>query len=190
VSERATQLFQTADAQVGDLIALLRDADDAVLRAPCPGREKLGDGTIAAVAMHTAENYHRIAEYVGANAQPSSRTQKRRHRIPVGAHRRHGRRDHGDAMAAYRSENIDPPSLLGRLETARAQLRALSELSDEQLAAVPPADEMRFADGQRTLEQIVVSLLKHQSHQCGSLAAALGQTGRAAGSASSEDLRH
>ena len=191
MSERATQLFQTADAQIGDLIALLGAADAAALHAPCPGREKLGDGTVAAVAMHTADNYHRIAEYLGADPQPRSRTAKRRHRIPasLGAHRRHGRRDHSDAMAAYRAENIDPPSLLERLETARARLRPLSELSDEQLAAVPPADEMRFADGQRTLEQIVVSLLKHQGHQCGALAAALGHTRRADGAAGTEDFR-
>lgn len=191
MSERATELFQTADKQIGDLITLLGEADDAALRAPCAGREKLGDGTVAAVAMHTADNYHRIAEYLGADAQPTSRRPIRRHRIPVfgGAHNRPGGHDHGDRMATYRSDKIDPRSLLERLETARARLRPLSELSDERLAAVPPADGMRFADGQRTLEQIVVSLLNHQRHQCGVLAAALDHSSRVEGSASPEDLR-
>lgn len=182
MSERATQLFQTADKQIGDLIALLGAADDAALHAPCPGREKLGDGTVAAVAMHTADNYHRIAEYLVPDAQPSRHTPQRRHRIPVfgGAHNRRGGHDHGGGAGEYRSDKIDPPRLLERLETARARLRPLSELSDARLAAVPPASEMRFADGQRRIEQIVVSLLNHQSHQCDALAAALARSGRAA----------
>ena len=32
---------------------------------------------------------------------------------------------------------------------------------------------MKFADGERTLEQIVASLLKHQRHQVAALAAGL-----------------
>jgi hypothetical protein len=39
--------------------------------------------------------------------------------------------------------------------------------------SVPPAGEMKFADGERTLEQIIASLLKHQRHQVDALAAAL-----------------
>jgi hypothetical protein len=51
---------------------------------------------------------------------------------------------------------------------------------------VPPADEMRFADGQRTLEQVVVSLLNHQRRQCAALATFTTATTcrRRAGSAS------
>jgi hypothetical protein len=182
MSERATQLFQTADRQIADLIALLGAADDPALHAPCPGREKLGDGTVAAVAMHTADNYHRIAEYLGTDAQSGDRKPDRRHRVPVfgGAHSLRGGHGHTGGAGEYRSETIDPRSLLERLERARARLSALAELSDERLAAVPPASEMRFADGQRTLEQIVVSLLNHQRHQCGALAAALAGPGRAA----------
>jgi len=36
-----------------------------------------------------------------------------------------------------------------------------------------PAGEMKFADGERTLEQIVASLLKHQDHQVAAIAAGL-----------------
>lgn len=181
MSERAAHLFQTADEQIADLMARLGAAGDAALHASCPGREKLGDGTVAAVAMHTADNYHRIAEYLAADAPPSCRAPERRHRIPrsLGAHRRPGGRDHGDGPATYRSENIDRRSLLERLATARTRLSPLAEVSNERLAAVLPADEMRFADGQRTLEQIVVSLLNHQRHQCDALAAALAGPGRA-----------
>jgi DinB superfamily len=181
MSQRATQLFQTADDQISDLIALLDAADDAALRAPCAGREKLGDGSVAAVAMHTADNYHRIAEYLDAGAQSGHRTPDRRHRIPMfgGAHNRRGGHGHSSGAGDCRSDKIDPRALLERLDTARARLRPLAELSDERLAAVPPASDMRFADGQRTLEQIVVSLLNHQRHQCDALSAALAGSGRA-----------
>jgi hypothetical protein len=182
MSERATQLFQTADDQISDLIALLEAADDATLHAPCAGRDKLGDGVVAAVAMHTADNYHRIAEYLDADARSGHRKPDRRHRMPVfgGAHNRRGGHDHSGDAGEYRSDKIDRRSLLERLETARARLSPLAELSDERLAAVPPASEMRFADGQRTLEQIVVSLLNHQRHQCDALTAALAGSGRSA----------
>ena len=59
MSGRAAQLFQAADEQISDLIAVLDAADEAALRAPCAGREKLGDGTVAAIAMHTADNIDR-----------------------------------------------------------------------------------------------------------------------------------
>jgi hypothetical protein len=180
VSGRAAQLFQTAEEQLSDLIAPLGAADQAALHAPCPGREKLGDGTVVAIAMHTADNYHRIAEYLSATTQPGSHKPQHRHRSPAlsEAHSRRPGPDHNAGAAAYSSDNIDPRSLLERLATARARLKPLAELSDEQLAAVPPASEMRFADGQRTLDQIVVSLLTHQRHQCDALAAALGGSGQ------------
>jgi hypothetical protein len=132
--------------------------------------------------MHTADNYHRIAEYLDPDAQPSHRKPDRRHRIPVfgGAHNQRGGNDPSGGAGEYRSDKIDPRSLLERLESARARLSPLAELSDERLAAVPPASEMRFADGQRTLEEIVVSLLNHQRHQCDALSAALAGPGRAA----------
>jgi hypothetical protein len=182
MSERATQLFRTADDQISALIALLDAAGDAALHAPCAGREKLGDGSVAAVAMHTADNYHRIAEYLDADAQPGHGKAGRRHRIPAfgGAHNRPRGHDHRGGGAEYRSDKIDRRRLLERLETARARLTPLAELSEERLAAVPPANEMRFADGQRTLEQIVISLLNHQRHQCDVLSAALAGSGRAA----------
>ena len=167
--------MQTADEQISDLIALLGAADEAALRAPCAGREKLGDGTVAAIAMHAADNYHRIAEYLIATTEPRSHTPPRRHHIPSfrGAHSPRGGADHGAGGAAYRADDIDSRRLLERLATARARLTRLAELSDERLAAVPPAGDIRFADGERTLEQIVAGLLNHQRHQCEALAVAL-----------------
>lgn len=181
MSERAVQLFRAADEQIANLIALLGAADEQALHTTCPGREKLGDGTVAAVAMHTADNYHRIAEYLGAGTRPGNHRPKRGHHIPsfVGAHSARGGYGHADGGVEYAARSIDRQRLLERLATARARLSSLAELSDEQLSAVPLASEMRFADGQRTLEQIVVSLLNHQRHQCDALAAALPSSGRA-----------
>jgi len=63
--------------------------------------------------------------------------------------------------------------LLDRLSAARDAFAPLANLTDEQLDTVPAASDMRFCDGQRTLEQIVTSLLNHQSHQVAALRAAL-----------------
>jgi hypothetical protein len=182
MSGRAAQLFQTADEQISDLIALLGAAGEAALHAPCAGREKLGDGSVAATAMHTADNYHRIAEYLSVTTDASShKPQRRRHMPPfLGAHSARRGPDHSAGGAAYRADNIDSRSLLERLATARDRLTPLTELSDEQLAAVPPAGDIRFADGQRTLAQIVAGLLNHQRHQCDALAAALAGSGQGA----------
>ena len=109
MSERATQLFQTVDDQISNLIALLDAADDTALREPCAGREKLGDGSVVAVAMHTADNYHRIAEYLDADAQPAHRKPDRRHRIPVfgGGHSRPGgHEDSGDGRNTGQTKSI------------------------------------------------------------------------------------
>jgi hypothetical protein len=64
MSDRGTQLLQAADSQITELTALLGARDEAALSLPCPGREKLGDGTVAACAAHTAEDYLRIAAFI------------------------------------------------------------------------------------------------------------------------------
>jgi hypothetical protein len=65
MTDRGQQLHATADAQVGGLIGLDLTLDETALRRPCPGREKLSDGTVGASARHTADNYHRIADHDG-----------------------------------------------------------------------------------------------------------------------------
>jgi hypothetical protein len=42
-----------------------------------------------------------------------------------------------------------------------------------QLDTVPPASDMKFCDGQRTLEQVVTNLLNHQNHQLDALKTAI-----------------
>jgi hypothetical protein len=178
MSERATQLHQLADGQLSELIGLLSTRDEAALRLPCPGREKLGDGTVAACASHTADNYLRIAAFLcGEDHQPAAHGDRGRgpHRVPSFLRARGHRSGHdqGGHSAPHRAENVDRAGLLERLSSGRDALGILRELTDEQLDAVPPASDMKFCDGQRTLQQIVTNLLNHQTHQLDTLKAAL-----------------
>jgi hypothetical protein len=155
VNTRAPRLLEEAIQQIDTLADSLSRARQAALARPCPGRRKLGDGTVGAVATHTTDNYHRVAEFLRASR---------------GTEARHPASPHG---AGYGAEDVDLGDLLDRLETAKHALAVLAELDDEALDTVPPADDMKFTDGERTLEQIVASILKHQRHQVDALAAAL-----------------
>jgi hypothetical protein len=52
-----------------------------------------------------------------------------------------------------------------QLNASRETLARIAELTHSQLDAVPPKDSFRFCDGQRTLEQVLAGLFKHQAHQ-------------------------
>lgn len=155
MSDRATQLADTADRQITDLANHLSTTNDAVLRNACPGREKLADRTIAAVAQHTADTYHRIASFArGDHAREDQPHQRHRH--------------------GPTENNVDLGALLERLATARHAFDAIGDLTDKELNTVPPAGAARFCDGQRTLEQVLTSMLKHQRHQIDAVKAAIG----------------
>jgi hypothetical protein len=145
---RAAALFATATEQISELIDLLATQSDAVLMLPCPGRGKLGDGSVGATAAHTAASYHRIAAFLEGTADA----------------------DGGE----HQAPSLDRDDLLERLSSARHALASLAQLTDEQLDVVPVASEMRFCDGRRTLEEILSSLLKHQRHQIDAVKAAVG----------------
>jgi len=182
--ERAHQLAATAHVQIGELIDLLGTLDQAALDRPCPGREKLGDGTIGAAARHTADNYQRIAAFAQTNDRVTAAHQPAAHgghRIP-GLLRAlgHGPRDHApqghDADQhdnGYTADNIDLNAVVAQLGASRDTLGRIAELTDSQLDRVPPKDSFRFCDGQRTLEQVLAGLLTHQAHQLQALSAAL-----------------
>jgi hypothetical protein len=155
VSRRAQQLHESADGQIGELADRLSAAGEAGLARPCPGRERLGDGTVGAVAAHTTDNFHRIARFVAALRDGGE------HHQPI---------QHGEGG---RASEVELDVLLARLAAAREALATIGHLTDEQLDSVPPAGEMRFVDGERTVEQIVASMLKHQRHQVDALAAGL-----------------
>jgi hypothetical protein len=171
MTERAQQLSGTAEGQINELIDLLSTLDRSALSRPCPGREKLGDGTIGAAVRHTADNYQRIAGFVETSDRMSAAHGG--HRIPkflrALGHRPqdHASQDHGADQRhnGYTADNIDIDSVVEQLNGARDALGQIAELTDRQLDQVPPKDSFRFCDGQRTLEQVLAGLLKHQAHQ-------------------------
>ena len=189
--ERSKQLHATADRQIEALIGLLSTLDEATLRLPCPGREKLGDGTVAASAWHAADNYQRIAAFVQTSDRMSAAHQPPQHaahRVPrflraLG----HGPTDQaehsrGTAQHEHQSaaDTIDLGAVIEQLSASRGALSRIAELSDSQLEAIPPKDGFRFCDGQRTLEQVLASLLKHQGHHVDALTEATSSQAGAA----------
>jgi len=183
MTERGQELAATADQQIAELIDLLVALDQAALDRPCPGREKLGDGTIAAAARHTADNYQRIAGFVQTSDHMSAGHQPQGggHRMPrflraLGhgpqdhAERGHGAGRHDDQ---YTAVTTDPAAVVEALTAARDALGRIAELTDSQLDQIPPKDVFRFCDGQRTLEQVLAALLKHQAHQVDALTTAV-----------------
>ena len=155
MTERGKKLRATVDQQITALADLIRTLDEPALRLPCPGREKLGDGTVAASAKLATQNYQRIGKFVATADRMSD-----------------GRR-HDDS---YTAETTDPADLIEQLSAAREDLSGIAELTDQQLDAVPAKDSFRFCDGQRTVEQVLAGLLKHQDHQVRALKAALSPT--------------
>jgi hypothetical protein len=181
--ERGTALHATADEQIAELIAFISTADEVALRLPCPGREKLGDGTVGASIRHTADNYQRIAAFVQTSDRMSGTHQPGQHgghRIPAFLRAfGHGPADHGKHDRGpgqhdneYRADNIDQRAVIAQLSASRDGLSQIAALNDRQLGAIPPKESFRFCDGQRTLEQVIASLLKHQRHQLDALKAA------------------
>jgi hypothetical protein len=148
MSERGTALLATADGQIEELISLVSGVGESGLMLPCPGREQLGDGTVAACVAHTTGRYRMIGEFL-------------RGIVEVGMTGGHG--------------SLDTSGLPEQLAAARQAFAELTELlTDERLASVPAAGSFRFCDGQRTLEQVFAGLLKHQAHQVEAVRVALG----------------
>jgi hypothetical protein len=172
MTERAHELSAAADNQLDQLIKALNALDEAALARPCPGRDKLGDGTTGAAISHTADNYQRIAGFVETSNRMSTAHQRGSgHQIPkflraLGhATTEHMPRQHADEHQHAYTAKVDIAEVLEQLEASRTKLSRLAELSDDQLDAIPPKDSFRFCDGQRTLDQVLTSLFKHQSHQ-------------------------
>lgn len=147
---RAEKLHSEAAGQIDALIEFAANLESADLHRPCPGRERLGDGSVGTLLAHTADNYLRICACLRGDA-PSTE----------GGHRPG---HHGPGEAA------NPGELRDRLARARVELGRIAELDGDELDSIPAAGSFRFADGNRTVEQIVGALLTHQGHQVEALA--------------------
>jgi hypothetical protein len=165
MSERGKTLTAAAEVQIEELTELIASREDSFLRMPCPGRENLGDGSVAACAMHAADNYRRIGSFAlhAAGAHEGGASANGAGDRSTAASPRGGTRR--PSHMAPQSQRIDRRHILETLRAARTAIVPIAELSDVQLDSVPPADEMRFCDGQRTLEQILTAMLRHQDHQ-------------------------
>jgi hypothetical protein len=127
MTERAQQLHATTDAQISELMSLISTLDDAALRLPCPGREKLGDGTIAASARRTADSYQRIGAFVQTSGRMSGThqpDQHRAHRIPrllraLG----HGPADHAEHGPANTTARAPPTTSILALSLTSSRHR-------------------------------------------------------------------
>jgi hypothetical protein len=179
MSDRAQQLYETADRQIAGVIELVSNVDQSMMRRPCGGREKLGDGTVAASAQHTADNYQRIAAFIQTSDRMSathSGTKPGGHSIPrfmrALGHRPPEHADHGPGGGhgePYSADRVSQPELITQLGTTRASLRNIADLTDMQLDSIPPDGSFRFCDGKRSLHQVLEGLLKHQDHQISAL---------------------
>ena len=139
MSERGTQLFQMADGQLSELIGLLSTCDEAGLILPCPGRQKLADGTVGAVATHTAANYVRIAGLIAADptAPPSNGTH-RSLRSNTSRFGRRGQGEHGPRMHGPGAAGpTDRAGVLDRLSRGREAMRVLAGLTDDSSTPCP-----------------------------------------------------
>jgi hypothetical protein len=133
-----------------------------------------------------ADNYRRIAAFVSETGRiPAGRApgQNRAHRMPralrILGHRppptEHGSGgDPGQHDAPYTADNADLTAVIEQLGTTRDAFAHAAELTDTQRDAIPPAGSFRFADGKRTVEQVLAGLLKHQRDQLDALKAAIG----------------
>ncbi len=168
MSDRAQQLHDTIDRQIVELTELVSNADQSTLKRPCSGRGKLGDGTVAASAQHTGDNYQRIAAFIQTSDRmyAANSAGPDRHRIPRFMRAlSHRPPDHAGHSKLYAAARVDQPELLNQLGATRATLRAIASLTESQLASIPPEGSFRFCDGIRSLEQVLAALLKHQEHQ-------------------------
>jgi len=162
VNQRGTGLLETANAQISELISLI-STQRGGLASSLPWSRKAG-----------RRHRRRLRVTYSRQLSPDRRVHRRQsqggHHRTAGLLHGHDERPHQDD---YSTENIDLQALLDKLRTAQSALRALADLTDEQLDTVPPASDMKFCDGKRALEQVVTNLLKHQSHQLDALRAAI-----------------
>lgn len=155
-ASRARRLHLAAQGQLDAVAAALTTSDAAALERPCPGRERLGDGSIGAVAQHVIDRWLDIAGFATAGDSTHS---------------------HADMTHAQDRSVPSRGALLARIELVDSAITVLGHLSDAQLDAPVPAGAMRFGDGERTLEQVLVAVIKHQQHQVDAVSAALANVG-------------
>jgi hypothetical protein len=152
VSHRGTELRTRMSQQLDEITEFVGTLTDADLRKPCPDETGHDAGhTVGAAATHLADGYQRLGQFLlSAGYVPGS----------PAAGTSHG---HGHGYGHQHAQApVGVPDLLDRLVGGKAPIGLLAELTDEQLDSVP-ASANRFADGHRTLEQVINEVIAHQA---------------------------
>ena len=140
MTERGKQLHAAADEQIAQLMGVVSILDEAALRRPCPGREKLGDGTVAASLRHTADNYQRMAVFVQSSDRMTAAhapSQPGSHRVPRflrSLNRRPtGHAPHDPAAGPhqdqYTASTVNLDAVVKQLTASRDTLAQITELT-------------------------------------------------------------
>jgi hypothetical protein len=79
MTDRGARLLETTTRQITELSDLLSTSGDGILALPCPGRVRLGDGTVGAIASHTADSYRRTASFLQATVEGRSSSETAPH---------------------------------------------------------------------------------------------------------------
>jgi hypothetical protein len=178
MTQRAKHVAAAADLQIEQLLSFVKDQTRETLQRPCPGRQKLGDGSLGAFISHMADNWQRIADFAAGRGQqlpghsPPARTHKMPRFLTAFGHRR------PDHTSAYSADAADPQEIASRLIAARGLVTQIGALSEQQLDAVPAEGSFRFCDGKRNLEEVLRALLRHQDRQIGAIRSARVADGR------------
>jgi hypothetical protein len=145
MNEQAITLMERVRQQLDEAAAVFAAAHDTDLARPCSDKEGESTGTVAAAAAHLAEGYIRLGRFLHLTGY-----------VPAAPTADHG---HGHWHTPPPATIADVLALLQRV---RQPVALVGELTDDQLHSVP-ARANRFADGQRTLRQVIDEMTAHQS---------------------------
>lgn len=164
MSERGAELAAKLSRQVDEIAEFFGTLHDADLRGPCHD-EAGGDAgnTVGAAAAHLAEGYHRLGQFLRSAGYVPGSPSTDDHEHDHG----HGHQ-HTHVPQAVRV-------VLERLVAGKTPIGFLADLTDERLDGVPPRAN-RFADGHRTLQQVIDEVIAHQAAHLATLRRAVNVT--------------
>ena len=185
MTERGTAASR--DRRPADRRADRADLDTGRGRAspavPRPGEARRRD--VGASARHTADNYQRIAG-VRPDQRPDVSRPRTGRSTAVIASPGSSARSATDPQTTPNTTRAPASTTTSTRQTPSTSTpwssssqppatRSAGSRSSPtaQLDAIPPDGSFRFCDGQRTLEQVLAGLLKHQAHQIEALRSAL-----------------
>ncbi|MFD1537019.1 hypothetical protein [Nonomuraea guangzhouensis] len=161
VDGHGVELMAKVRRQLDESAAVFAALDDADLSKCCPDGDGETTGTVASAAAHLAEGYARLGRFLHSTGY-----------VPAAPEHGHG---HGHAHGAGH-RHAPPPAtvadVLELLHRVEQPVTLLGDLTDQQLDSVP-AKANRFADGHRTLQQVIDEMTAHQAAHLAAIKQAL-----------------